>query len=263
MNNKTISDQSYYDSLFKKENPEGDELFIRSGKQKNSQWMITWSDLMMTMFIVFLVMYLYQLADNRSLKQEKAVSLENSTYQFRNNFSSSIGNPEIDDKRDISFTLTADSKSDIKSVDLVSDRIIRIVLPGDIFFDSGTTELKKGNRNALRKAAEIIRQTPYMVNVVGHTDNQPIVSEQFKSNWELSVIRACTVTQFLINDMNIPENRFYVTGHSSNLPVKSNSTRTNMIENRRVEIIITRELPRKRNWRPGIFGQEISMNLKP
>jgi chemotaxis protein MotB len=82
-----------------------------------------------------------------------------------------------------------------------------------------------------------------MVNVVGHTDNLPIHSDQFPTNWELSTLRACQVARFLIEEMKLPSQRFFVTGHAYHQPIKSNETAGGRAANRRVEIIITRTRP--------------------
>jgi len=81
------------------------------------------------------------------------------------------------------------------------------------------------------------------VNVVGHTDNVPIYSALFPTNWELSVVRACVVARFFIEEMKIPARKFYLSGYSYFQPVRPNITAKNRSANRRVEIIITRERP--------------------
>ena len=82
-----------------------------------------------------------------------------------------------------------------------------------------------------------------MINVVGHTDNLPMRSTRFKSNWELSVARASTVARFLIDEMDMDPNQFVVSGYSSYRPIEPNTTAENRAKNRRVEIIISKRLP--------------------
>jgi chemotaxis protein MotB len=80
-----------------------------------------------------------------------------------------------------------------------------------------------------------------MISVVGHTDNVPIKSGPFATNWELSVMRATTVARFLIEEMGIPAQQLSVTGHSYYKPQVNNDTSANRAKNRRVEIIVSRE----------------------
>ena len=82
-----------------------------------------------------------------------------------------------------------------------------------------------------------------MINIVGHTDNLPMRSNRFKSNWELSVARASSVARFLIDKLDMNPNQFVVSGYSSYRPIAPNTTSENRAKNRRVEIIISKRLP--------------------
>ena len=103
--------------------------------------------------------------------------------------------------------------------------------------------MKSQAESSLREVATAIRKTDDMINVVGHTDDVPIHSEQFATNWELSAIRACTVTRFLIEQMGIPAERFFVSGYSYFQPLRPNADLKSRAENRRVEIILTKKKP--------------------
>ena len=129
------------------------------------------------------------------------------------------------------------------SIDIVPDKTVRIILTGDLLFDLGESDLSGDARKSLQKVAAVIRYTPYMINIVGHTDNIPMRSNRFKSNWELSVSRASTVARYLIDEMGMDPNQFVVSGYSSYRPVEPNTTAENRAKNRRVEIIISKRLP--------------------
>ncbi len=129
------------------------------------------------------------------------------------------------------------------SIDIVPDKTMRIILTSDLLFGLGESELSKDAQQSLRKIGAVIRYSPYMINVVGHTDNIPMHSMNFKSNWELSVARASTVVRFLINDINMAPSQFVVSGFSSYRPLKPNTNAANRAKNRRVEIIISKQLP--------------------
>ena len=129
------------------------------------------------------------------------------------------------------------------AIDLVPDQTMRIILTSDLLFALGRSELSSAAQNSLRKIGSVIKNTPYMINVVGHTDNIPMVSSRFASNWELSVARASTVARFLINELAMNPNQFVVSGYSSYRPLVPNNTAENRARNRRVEIIISKKLP--------------------
>jgi chemotaxis protein MotB len=111
-----------------------------------------------------------------------------------------------------------------------------------MFFDQGKVDLRTEARNFLDRLAQIIKETPYDIHVVGHTDDQPISTLQFPSNWELSLVRASHVARYLIKSGGLAPSRFLVMGRGEFEPVGTNSDERSRALNRRVEIIVTREI---------------------
>jgi chemotaxis protein MotB len=147
------------------------------------------------------------------------------------------------DMYDMSRQILSEKKlSKFASIEVVPDKTMRIILTGDLLFFTGQAELSGKARNSLSRIAEIIKDTPYMVNVIGHTDNQPMHSSRFASNWELSVVRASSVARFLIDEMGMDSKQFIVSGFGSNRPRRPNTNVSNREVNRRVEIIISKRL---------------------
>jgi len=128
------------------------------------------------------------------------------------------------------------------SIDLVPDKTMRIILTGDLLFYTGQADLSNVARQSLTKLTAVIKNSPYMINVIGHTDNQPMHSSRFASNWELSVVRASSVARFLINEMGMNPAQFIVSGYGSQRPRRPNTNVENRAANRRVEIIISKRL---------------------
>jgi len=141
-------------------------------------------------------------------------------------------------------TLKNNKLDDFASIDIVPDKTVRIILTGDLLFSLGESELSGEARASLQKVVSFIQHTPYMINVVGHTDNLPMRSNRFISNWELSVARASSVARFLIDEIHMAPNQFVVSGYSSYRPIVANTTAENRAKNRRVEIIISKRLPK-------------------
>lgn len=219
-----------------------DPLSFPNGRKKE-KWSISWSDLMMTMFILFVVLYVYQ-AGNRELE-----------------FGSGPGKATISDTGSggIVDTDTRQRPSDIynytrkavedefvddtASVDMIEDRAVRIALAGDLFFDVGEAELKQEAVERLRQVAGILRENSYAINVVGHTDSMPNHSASYPTNWELSTARACRAARFLIEEAGVSADRLFVSGHSMHQPIAPNTNASNRKLNRRVEIILIKERP--------------------
>jgi flagellar motor protein MotB len=119
--------------------------------------------------------------------------------------------------------------------------VIRIELPGNTLFESGSARLRPGASNLISTAAaEIARTYPdQIVGVEGHTDNDPVIGNQpWRNNHELSVARAMAVYDVLVTTSRLQGNQLFVVGHGSNHPIASNGTQEGKQRNRRVELVI-------------------------
>ena len=105
-------------------------------------------------------------------------------------------------------------------------------------FQSGLADVQSSFRPVLAKIKNLLKDTDGRITVAGHTDNRPIRTRRFPSNWELSSARAAAVARELLVDDDISDGRVRIVGHGSNIPVKENNTRANRAYNRRVEIIL-------------------------
>jgi flagellar motor protein MotB len=118
--------------------------------------------------------------------------------------------------------------------------VIRIELPGNSLFESGSSRLRAGANNLISDVAtEVVRTYPdQIVGVEGHTDTDPIVGSQWKNNHELSVARAMAVYDVLVARTRLQGNQLFVVGHGSNHPIVSNATPEGKQRNRRVELVV-------------------------
>ena len=118
---------------------------------------------------------------------------------------------------------------------------ITITVEGRVFFESGQAALNPEALPILDEIALIIMKYPdYRVNIKGHTDDQPISTAQFPSNWELSAVRATTVLRRLIL-VGVNPARLTATGYGDLIPVAPNDTPENRARNRRVEFVLEKE----------------------
>lgn len=114
-----------------------------------------------------------------------------------------------------------------------------LVLPNDILFDSGKTELKPEGKDALAKVAKVLATMPADRHflVAGHTDNLPIKTKKFQSNWELSTQRAVEVVRLLI-DNGMKPSQVGAAGYAEYDPAADNATPDGQKQNRRIEIVV-------------------------
>lgn len=114
--------------------------------------------------------------------------------------------------------------------------VIRIKEQGS--FDSGSDEVKKTFVPVINKIRAVLKKTPGKVNIEGHTDDIPIETERFRSNWDLSSARAASVAHALFGNKELDQGRFAIAGHADSKPLVENNSKKNRAKNRRVEIVI-------------------------
>jgi flagellar motor protein MotB len=118
--------------------------------------------------------------------------------------------------------------------------VIRVELPGNALFESGSARLRPGAANLITDtAAELLRTYPdQMIGVEGHTDTDLVAGTQLRNNHELSVARAMTVYDVLVSRTRLQGPQLFVVGHGSNHPIVSNATPEGKQRNRRVELVV-------------------------
>jgi chemotaxis protein MotB len=114
---------------------------------------------------------------------------------------------------------------------------ITVTLPDAILFDSGKADLKKSS--GLDHVLSVIKEkySGKMVDVIGHTDTDPIKKSKWADNWELSAQRALSVTRYFASH-GIKNNDLRAVGRGESDPIASNSTAAGKAKNRRVEIVV-------------------------
>lgn len=114
---------------------------------------------------------------------------------------------------------------------------IELEMNSELLFASGEAELSDKARPVLKKVSEIVRRMPNMINVEGYTDNMPINTFKFPSNWELSSARATNVVRELVNE-GIDPARLSSVGYGEYHPIADNNTEQGRFQNRRVVIVL-------------------------
>ena len=116
---------------------------------------------------------------------------------------------------------------------------ITVTLPNSILFGSGQATLKRATSTELNHIQSVLRQkyAGKPIDIVGHTDTDPIKKSKWKDNWELSAQRSLTVARYLIQ-RGIAEDQIRAVGCGESRPIASNSNATGKAKNRRVEIVV-------------------------
>lgn len=205
-------------------------------------WMVTYGD-MVTLLLTFFILY-YSIAAQNLMKFKEAIFGDEAN---------NIGLIELVDTMEIRTSLNEwtgfqknnllseieKMSSDQISLDKGPDNSRMVVrIPGRTLFKPGSADLDKAGWPALTEIANVFKKYPnYKVNIQGHTDDFPISSGNFPTNWELSAVRATAVLRFL-NDKGIDPMLMTATGYADTFPLGPNTTPEERSKNRRVEFVL-------------------------
>ncbi|RKY56941.1 MAG: flagellar motor protein MotS [Candidatus Neomarinimicrobiota bacterium] len=209
---------------------------ISKGGEEQEPWLVTYSDLMTLLMTFFVLLFAMSTID--------PVKLE----QFGDSVGKALGKKKEAQKfslaeiyKEVVNVVEEENLKDVIKVE-TSARGVAIKIPSEISFSSGSADLDPRIFPILNKFEPMIKKSVFPIAIEGHTDNVPIFSDIYPSNWELSAARASQVVRYFIN-RNIPSDRFQAIGYGDTRPrapgrtiEEANNTREKMSQNRRVEI---------------------------
>ena len=234
----------------------GDIGIQPESEASNASWIVTYADLV-TLILTFFVL-LYSMS-NLELKRFKVVmqsikiglgqqvtvvedsqeAVEPVTPPMTQETYWEMRNQSLLDELN---TLIKDRGLDENIVVSLENGRIVIRVKNHLFFSSGRAQLNASGMPILDDILVIFRNCPdYRINIAGHTDNTPIYTTQFPSNWELSTTRATVVLRYLI-ERGIDPRRMTATGYADLMPLVSNDNADSKAQNRRVEFILEKEI---------------------
>ena len=231
-------------------------------------WLTSFGDLM-TLLLTFFIL-IVSFSNTELIKFRQAMgALQGSTGSLTDAPGSSVlaknvPRPDISATVDISKAINdlideiekdyeTELKNDLISVEKVQDGVI-IRMGSSLLFESGQASLKWQAYDLLEKIGKLIVAYNYFVVVEGHTDNIPIHTAQFPSNWDLSSDRALTVLKFFTDNISVNPSTIISIGRGEYKPIAPNDTPENRSKNRRVEIYLNyiylsgKELLESRNY---------------
>ena len=230
--------------------------------ENNERWLITYADLITLLLAFFIMMYVFSKKDAQ--KYDEVVGHLKTIFTGASSTSghAKVGPPvpfdlpikiaqgsseEVQKKlKNELQSLTSNGASQKNISVFVDERGTVVRILDKAFFDEGKADFKEKAKNALDKIVPVLKSTNNNIRIEGHTDNVPISTHEFRSNWELSVRRATEVVRYLIEKYDFSPEKISAVGYAEHRPIGSNDTAENRALNRRIEIIIiksTKELP--------------------
>jgi chemotaxis protein MotB len=151
--------------------------------------------------------------------------------------------PAVRRLRQIMRSLKNETHLEIIQLKELTNGDIVLTLPDTVLFRTGESALRPEARPFLQAIGEVLIELDRHVRVEGHTDNVPITTVQFPSNWELSATRAVTVVRTLSEQYGVQANHLTAVGHADSRSLTDNLTPENRAKNRRVEIVVQEPKP--------------------
>jgi chemotaxis protein MotB len=121
--------------------------------------------------------------------------------------------------------------------------LVVTILSDRVLFAPGSARIRPEGREILGLVAEAVEGLPNQLAVEGHTDDRPIATAAYPSNWELSTARATNVLRELVASGGLPSGRVSAAGYGDERPVADNAAEEGRARNRRVELVVLAEVP--------------------
>ena len=231
-------------------------------EDKGGKWLTTFND-MVTLLLTFLVLVLSLSASDQSKLEQAAYAmkavfdmpkLKKEDVKVFTPFVIPMRNKSmifVDKKRELAERIkeaagmTAGATGDGASAGPEGIMNVKVIKEGvsvtfgeKLLFETGMAEIEEKNRPALKSLCSVFQKTNSWIRVEGHTDDVPINTPEFPSNWELSTARAVNVIKYFISEGGILPERLSAAGYADSKPIFPNVSDHNRDINRRVEVIL-------------------------
>lgn len=225
--------------------------------ENHERWLLTYADLITLLMIFFVVMYTIS-----NVNSKKFAQLSNSMSQALLGQASGklIGEagPAF-----VSGTGSAGTKAEMANMEKAKEQIDKYIkqqgltgkvtvnqeerglvisLKESLLFPLGSADLTPAAQQVITSVGKILASMPNQLRIEGHTDNLPIHTAQFPSNWELSTARATNVVNFLISRVGLQPKKLSATGYGEFRPIVANTSEAERAKNRRVDIVVLKSV---------------------
>jgi len=210
----------------------------------DDSWMISYIDvfvLMSTVFVMLLMLSRAELAESVAQhaqpSEEQIVDVSDLALGVLNTASKTQNANWLED---ISASIKENGLGELVTLIKDSD-FTELAIQSRVLFSSGTSELTRSGEDVLEKLVPVLKDSDGLVFIEGHTDDNPISTSRFSSNWDLASARATEVLQFFVAE-GVKKSRFRAVSYGDTKPLVENTSEANRQRNRRVSLMIQRQV---------------------
>mgnify|MGYP001558636411 FL=1 len=229
--------------------------------ENHERWLVSYADFITLLFAFFVVMYSISsvnegkfrtVSDSIKAALNPIVSPASTSVPFTIGQNKALTvkptiesakEPAVRRLREIMRSLKNETQLEIIQLKELTNGDIVLTLPDTVLFRSGESALRPEALPFIQAISEVLVELDRYVRVEGHTDNVPITTVQFPSNWELSATRAVTVVRVLSEQYGVQAHHLTAVGHADSRSLTDNLTPENRAKNRRVEIVVQERKP--------------------
>ncbi len=220
----------------------------------HERWLVSYADFITLLFAFFVVMFAVSQVDSKKMGRfteafSKAVGIDVFPMHGESLLAggrtpddtsgpSVQGTSALEDLRTTLAKMAEDNDAlqGLQVIKMRQELVLR--LPEGVFFDSGDARVKEATNRMFKVLTPELKNRRLEVRIEGHTDNRPIASGRYRSNWELSTARAGAVMVVVLAEGMAPE-RTSIAGYAEYRPIADNATEEGRKQNRRVDIVVT------------------------
>ena len=196
-------------------------------------WLTMYADIMTNLMLFFLVLYALTRMDaatRGSISQTMGEKFAGRAYK---------SSAESNRHKMMEEEFQQEAKK-IQGLVETNEEKIKLSMPGEILFESASADLKGSAVQFLSDMANLLKKTSDKIIIEGNTDDVPIHTQKYESNWELSVARAESVLEYFASD-GVPIGQLCISGYGEFKPLVPNTSPENRAKNRRIEISIMKK----------------------
>lgn len=225
---------------------EDDDLKGEEDDINSEGWLATYSDTITLLMTFFVLLYATSSPDVEKMSQLASAlqsELSGTPYTVEEILDGNIhmGKGEVsgyDALVEKVGNLITDNGLEEKITMRLDEEGVVLQLGDSSLFDSGMADLKSSSKEMLQKVGVLLKDVDKKVIIDGHTDDVPMLTGEFKSNWELSLYRALNVLDYLITVADLDVSKYSAKGSGEYRPLVENNSPENRAINRRVDILI-------------------------
>lgn len=235
---------------------------VKVEKDTSERWLLTYADLMNLLVIFFIILYSMSQVDQakftqlaESLRMSLGISSGESMLQGGTSpsiinlettapasFLAEVEKRQMEEFKEQVENMVKDSNLNGKITVSLEERGVKISINSKFLFPSGSAQIVPDSKPTVEEIGNMLKGFPdNRIRVEGHTDNDPVNTPQFPSNWELSSARSTNIVRTLVEKCNIDPKSISAVGYGEFQPVAPNTNEANKSKNRRVDIVLLKK----------------------